>query len=67
MTKETCRKVEYTMPLINARGDVYGETEERTGWFIGFRNDYRQAVIETKYGEIVFVDSDKLRFMEVKE
>ena len=57
------QKVRYTVDQVNARGDVYAQSEERIGRFIGFTPDYEQVVIEEQSGNIVHVNYKKVRFV----
>lgn len=63
MSENLDQKVRYTVDMINARGDVWGQTEERIGRFIGFTDNYEEVVIEEQSGSIVHVDYRKVRFV----
>jgi hypothetical protein len=62
MREDLQQEVKYRVDLVNARGDVFGESEERKGVFIGFTPDYETVVIRTEYGEIVHVNYKKVTF-----
>jgi hypothetical protein len=63
MNESLDQKVRYTVDLINARGDIWGQSEERIGRFIGFSDNYEFVVIEEQCGSIVHVDYRKVRFI----
>ena len=60
------RQVIYKISQINSRGDEFG-TEEKQGGFVAFTPDFKNAVIETTYGEIIHVHVNNIRFLHPQE
>lgn len=56
------RQVIYKSYSTNVRGEEYGSPEEKRGLLIAFTPDYKFAVIETSYGEIIQVSIDRVRY-----
>lgn len=61
------RQVIYKVYPVNYRGEEYGSPEPKQGAFVAYTPDYKFAVIETTYGEIVHVNVDRIRFLHPQE
>jgi hypothetical protein len=61
------RQVLYKVYSVNVRGDEYGSPEQKQGVFVAYTPDYKYAVIETTYGEIIHVPIDRIRFLHPQE
>jgi|GEM_PF-5938608 hypothetical protein len=61
------RQVIYKKFDKNYRGDEYGTGEDKQGVFVAFTPDYKNAVIETQYGEIIHVPIERIRFLYPQE
>ncbi len=60
------RQVIYKIYSINNRGDEHSP-ETRQGGFVAYTPDYKFAVIETTYGEIIHVSVDRIIFLHPQE
>lgn len=60
------RQVIYTIYSINIRGEECFP-EQKQGGFVAYTPDYKFAVIETTYGEIIHVQVDRIRFLHPQE
>lgn len=61
------RQVIYKVYPVNYRGEEYGSPEPKQGGFVAYTPDYKCAVIETTYGEIIHVPVDRIRFVHPQE
>lgn len=64
------RQVIYKVYPKNHRGEEWGVGsygEEKQGGFVSYTPDYKFAVIETTYGEIIHVQIDRIRFLHPQE
>jgi hypothetical protein len=61
------RQVIYKIFQKNFQGEEYGNAERKQGGFVAYTPDYKYAVIETAYGEIIHVQIDKIRFLNPQE
>lgn len=61
------RQVIYKTFQINYRGEEFSSGEEKQGGFVAYTPDYKFAVIETTYGEIIHVQIDRIRFLHPQE
>ena len=61
------RQVIYKVYPVNYRGEEYGSPEPKQGAFVAYTPDYKFAVIETTYGEIIHVNVDRIRFLHPQE
>jgi len=60
------RQVIYKVYSINHRGEEHSP-EQKQGGFVAYTPDYKNAVIETTYGEIIHVPIDRIRFLHPQE
>lgn len=61
------RQVIYKTYPVNIRNEEYGTPEQKQGGFVAYTPDYKFAVIETTYGEIIHVPIDRIRFLHPQE
>lgn len=61
------RQVIYKYYSKNNRNEEYGYGEEKQGAFVAYTPDYKFAVIETSYGEIIHVLIERIRFLHPQE
>jgi hypothetical protein len=45
--------VVYRGNYVNARGDIYGQSEPKVGHLLGFAEDFNIVVVESAHGEIL--------------
>ncbi len=60
------RQVIYKIYSINIYGQEHSP-EQKQGGFVAFTPDYKNAVIETNYGEIIHVPVERIRFVHPQE
>jgi len=61
------RQVIYKIFPKNYRNEEWGQGEHKQGGFVSYTPDYKFAVIETSYGEIIHVSIDRIRFLNPQE
>ena len=61
------RQVIYKVYHKNHRGEEWGNDESKQGGFVAYTPDYKFAVIETTYGEIIHVPVERIRFLHPQE
>lgn len=60
------RQVVYKIYAVNYRGEEHS-SETKQGGFVAYTPDYKFAVIETTYGEIIHVPVERIRFLHPQE
>lgn len=61
------RQVYYKIYPINYQHEEYGNGEQKQGGFVAYTPDYKYAVIETTYGEVIHVLVERIRFVHPQE